>query len=297
MCGGQERPGAGPNVQGGAATPGRALDGGTAAQRWPLSGRRPAIGPHQGFFAVRTIGQPPLSRLERMNRFGYYTEENVLTPEHVERLRIAMDRLQREGFAEYRKPHQDYYPNVIEFDDAFAQILDTPAILAGMEEIIGPDVQLYANEVLVSKPTGTTGGWHRDKMSIGRHCPNLFTKVCLYLDEVPLDGGPTGVIPESHFDIYKGSEFFPHKLDFLAKPGSLLAFAASTIHRVGLHAAHRPPRPALFFVFIPWWIKQATYYTGNRCAHLIEGASPMRRQLLGLELRSGISMDLFSSDA
>src|SRR5581483_10529077 len=136
---------------------------------------------------MKTTGQPRLTRLERMNRFGYYTEENVLSEEHLVRLRVAMERLLREGYAEYRKPHQDYFPNVIEFDDAFAEILDNPAILAGMEEIIGADVQLYANEVLVSKPTGTAGGWHRDKMSIGRHCPNMFVKVCLYLDEVPID--------------------------------------------------------------------------------------------------------------
>ena len=125
------------------------------------------------------------------------------------------------------------------FDDAFAEILDNPAILEGMQEVIGADVQLYANEVLVSKPTDTTGGWHRDKMSIGRHCPNMFVKVCLYVDEVLIDGGPTGVVPESHLDIYKGPEFFPYKVDFLAKPGSLLAFAASTIHRVGRHALGR----------------------------------------------------------
>jgi ectoine hydroxylase-related dioxygenase (phytanoyl-CoA dioxygenase family) len=124
----------------------------------------------------------------------------------------------------------------------------------------------------------------------------MFVKVCLYLDEVPIDGGPTGVVPESHLDNYKGPEFFPYKIDFLAKPGSLLAFGANTMHRVGLHAMHRPPRPALFFVFIPWWIKQATYYTGNRCQHLIETATPMRRQLLGVELRPGIAMDSWSSD-
>ncbi len=241
------------------------------------------------------IGQPPLTRLERLNRFGYYTEEGIFSDDYLARLRAAMARLLREGEAEYRKPHQDYFPNVIEFDDAFAEILDNPVVLAGVQEVIGPDVQLYANEVLVSKPTGTAGGWHRDKMSIGRHCPNMFLKLCMYLDEVPLDGGPTGVVPESHLDIYKGPEFFPHKVDFPARPGSLLAFAASTIHRVGLHALERPPRPALFFVFIPWWIKQATYYTGNRCQPLIDSASPMRRQLLGIELRPGVSMDSFSS--
>jgi ectoine hydroxylase-related dioxygenase (phytanoyl-CoA dioxygenase family) len=245
---------------------------------------------------MKTIGQPRLSRKERMTRYGFYTEEKVLSEEHLARIRVAMARLMEEGYAEYRKPHQDYYPNIIEFDDAFAEILDNPKLLEGMEEVIGPDVQLYANEVLVSKPTGDAGGWHRDKMSIGIHCPNMFTKVCLYIDEVPIDGGPTGVVPESHLDNYKGEEFFPYKIDFLAKPGSLLAFGANTMHRVGLHAAPRPPRPAIFFVFIPWWIKQATYYTGNRCRHLIETASPMRRQLLGLELRPGVAMDSWSSD-
>lgn len=242
------------------------------------------------------IGQPRLTRLQHLNRYGYFTDENIFTEEHLGRLREAMARLMKEGDAEYRKPHQDYYPNIIEFDDAFAEILDNTVLLKGLEQVIGPDVQLYANEVLVSKPTSTAQGWHRDKMSIGKHCPNMFLKVCLYIDEVPIDGGPTGVVPESHLDAHKGEKFFPHKVDFLAKPGSLLAFSANTMHRAGLHSEGKPTRPAMFFVFIPWWIKQATYYTGNKCERLIENAGPMRLQLLGIKMREGINMDLFSSE-
>jgi ectoine hydroxylase-related dioxygenase (phytanoyl-CoA dioxygenase family) len=242
------------------------------------------------------IGQPHLTRLEHLNRYGYYADHNIFPPDHLGRLREASQRLMRDGKKETTAPHQDYYANIIEFDDAFAEVLDNPVLLKGVAEVIGPDVQLYANEILVSKPTGQAMGWHRDKMSIGRHCPNMFLKVCLYIDEVPIDGGPTGVVPESHFDIYKGEEFYPNKIDFLAKPGSLMAFAASTMHRAGLHAVGRPPRPAMFFVFIPWWIKQAVYYTGNKCQKLIDGASPMRLQLLGLQLRPGVSMDSFSSE-
>ncbi len=241
-------------------------------------------------------GQPRLTRLQHLNRFGYYTDANIFSEDHLGRLREAMDRLEKEGEAEYRKPHQDYYPNVIEVDDAFAEILDNETVLNGMLDVIGPDLQLYANEVLVSKPTGAAQPWHRDKMSIGRHCPNMFMKVCIYIDEVPIDGGPTGVVPESHLDAYKGPEFFPHKIDFLAKPGSLLAFGANTMHRAGLHAVDRPNRPAIFFVFVPWWIKQATYYTGNQCQRLIDSADPMRLQLLGIKLRDSINMDLFDSD-
>jgi len=244
----------------------------------------------------KIIGQRHLNRLERLNRYGYYTDENIFTPDHLGRLREALQRLMREGKAEYDHAHQTYYPNIIEFDDAFAEVLDNPTLLAGLEEVIGPDVQMYANEVLVSKPTGRAQGWHRDKMSIGKHCPNMFLKVCIYTDEIPIDGGPTGVVPESQFDIYKGEEYYPHKVDFLAKPGSMLAFAASTMHRAGLHALGRPPRPAMFFVFIPWWIKQAVYYTGNKCERLIKTASPMRLQLLGIKLREGVSMDSFSTE-
>jgi ectoine hydroxylase-related dioxygenase (phytanoyl-CoA dioxygenase family) len=201
-----------------------------------------------------------------------------------------------EGTAGWKTSYQDYYPNVIEFDDAFAEILDNPVLLEGIQEIIGADVQLYSNEVLVSNPSGEALRWHRDKMSIGRHCPNMFLKVCLYLDEVPIDGGPTGVIPESHLDAYKGPEYYSYKIDYLAKPASLLAFGANTMHRAGLHALHRPPRAAIFFTFVPWWMKQADYYTGNQCERLIGSASPMRRQLLGVELRPRINMDLFTGD-
>jgi len=38
----------------------------------------------------------------------------------------------------------------MEFDDAFAEALENQILLQGMQEIIGPDLQLYANEVVVS---------------------------------------------------------------------------------------------------------------------------------------------------
>jgi hypothetical protein len=241
------------------------------------------------------IGQPLLTRREKLTRYGYFTEDNVLSPDHLARLRPAMDRLLRDGPVDYRLPHQDQYPNFIDFDDAFSEIIDLPAIHAILEDTVGPDVQLRGNEVCVSKPTGRAGNWHRDKMSIGRHSPTIVLKIALYIHDVAIDGGPTGVIPESHFDIYKGEQFYPYKIDYLAKAGSLLAFGASTLHRAGLHTDNWPPRPAMFMTFVPWWVKQASYFSGNRCQRLIESASPMRRQLLGIEMRPGIGMDHYSS--
>jgi len=69
------------------------------------------------------IGQPGLTRLEPLNKYGYYTDHGIFTADHLARLRVAADRLQKEGQAEYRYAHQDYYPNIIEFDDAFAEVL------------------------------------------------------------------------------------------------------------------------------------------------------------------------------
>jgi hypothetical protein len=46
---------------------------------------------------MKTIGQPRLTRLERLNRYGYYTEENIFAPDYLGRLRDALARLQREG--------------------------------------------------------------------------------------------------------------------------------------------------------------------------------------------------------
>ncbi len=244
---------------------------------------------------MTAIGQPPLNCLEHLNRFGYYVQRGLIGTDHVGRIREAFARMQRDVKPEYDKPFQTYYPNVIEFDNAFAELLEHPGLLQGVFEVIGQDTQIYSNEILVSKPNQGTMGWHRDKMSIGRHCPNLFLKLAIFLDHVAVDGGPTGVIPESHFDIYKGEEFYPHKIDFAAGPGDVLAFGAATLHRAGYHSPTRPLRPVIFLTFIPWWMKQPDYYTGNRCEQLIKSATPLRRQLLGLELRPGISMDSFSS--
>lgn len=136
---------------------------------------------------------------------------------------------------EWDKPFQTYYPNVIEFDDAFADLIDHPGILEGVFQVVGQDAQIYSNEILVSKPNESTMAWHRDKMSIGRHCPNLFLKLAIFLDHVAV------------------------------------------------------------LTYIPWWMKQPPYYTGLKCEKLLKSASPLRRQLLGAQLRPGVSLDSFST--
>lgn len=239
-----------------------------------------------------TIGQPKLTCLEQATRYGYYVQRSLITAAHLGRIRAAFARLQSAVKPEWDKPFQTYYPNIIEFDDAFADLIDHPGILQGVFEVVGQDAQIYSNEILVSKPNQGTMNWHRDKMSIGRHCPNLFLKLAIFLDHVAEDGGPTGVIPESHHDIYKGPEFYAHKIDFTAGPGDVLAFGAATLHRAGYHAPERPPRPVVFLTYVPWWMKQPDYYTGRNCEKLLQTASPLRRQLLGAQLRPEVSLDL-----
>lgn len=244
---------------------------------------------------MTTIGQPLLTLPQQADRYGYYVQRGLISSDHLGRIREAFARMQRDVKPEWDKPFQTYYPNVIEFDDAFADLIDHPGILDGVCAVVGQDAQIYSNEILVSKPNESTMAWHRDKMSIGRHCPNLFLKLAIFLDHVAVDGGPTGVIPESHLDIYKGEEFYPHKIDFTAGPGDVLAFGAATLHRAGFHAPNRQHRPVIFITYIPWWMKQADYYTGNRSEKLLKPASPLRRQLLGAQLRPGVSLDSFST--
>jgi len=244
---------------------------------------------------MKITGQPPLTPLEQLNRYGFYAERNLISADHIARIREAFARMQRDVKPEWDKPFQIYYPNVIEFDDAFMDLIDHPGILKSVLSIIGQDAQIYSNEILVSKPNKETMTWHRDKMSIGRHCPNLFLKLAIFLDHVAVNGGPTGVIPESHFDIYKGEEFYSHKIDFTAGPGDVLAFGAATMHRAGFHSPERPHRPVVFLTYIPWWMKQPNYYTGNQCEKLTKDASPLRRQLLGIALRPDISLDSHTS--
>ncbi|MCW5547575.1 MAG: phytanoyl-CoA dioxygenase family protein [Opitutaceae bacterium] len=244
---------------------------------------------------MTTIGQPRLTHLEHADRYGYYVQRGLISAEHLARIREAFARLQRDVKPEWDKPFQTYYPNVIEFDDAFADLIDHPGILEGVFQVVGQEAQIYSNEILVSKPNQGTMAWHRDKMSIGRHCPNQFLKLAIFLDHVAVDGGPTGVIPESHLDIYKGEEFYHHKIDFTAGPGDVLAFGAATLHRAGFHSPNRPNRPVIFLTYVPWWMKQPDYYTGRTCEKLLKSASPLRRQLLGVQLRPGVSLDLHTA--
>ena len=241
------------------------------------------------------IGQKPLTRLDKLTKYGYFTDQNVFSTEHLLRLRRAIGRVMSEVKPDSDTAAQAYWLNIVEQDESFAEVMEIRPVLDAMLEVIGPDVQLYEASLVVSKPTGNSCGWHRDKMSIGRHCPNMFVKICLYTEPTAIDGGPTGVVPESHLDAYKGEEFYHQKIDFVCEPGAMLAFGANTMHRAGVHAHARPQRPCLMYTFIPWWMKTAHYATHSRCKHLIESANPMRLQLLGVKMREGINMDLHTS--
>lgn len=86
-----------------------------------------------------------------------------------------------------------------QFDDAINNLTRNPCILDIMESLIGPDIKLFRDQVLI-KPAfrpGSAGAWHQDAYYWSIEPMNLVT-CWLALDAATLENGCLCFIPGTH---------------------------------------------------------------------------------------------------
>ncbi|MGH8791237.1 MAG: phytanoyl-CoA dioxygenase family protein [Stackebrandtia sp.] len=125
-------------------------------------------------------------------------------------------------------------------DDWFGLIMD-PQVLGIVAGLIGPDVNFHMG-FLRLRPPGlhVQEGWHRDFDSERHTSPGLITALT-YLDEMPIESGPTQVVPGSHRDAIDlaALETAPIQVPepdqivhATARPGTVLFLDCLTVHSV-----------------------------------------------------------------
>jgi ectoine hydroxylase-related dioxygenase (phytanoyl-CoA dioxygenase family) len=173
---------------------------------------------------------------------------------------------------------------------AFRDVLDVPGLVAAARDLIGDDVQLLALDLLLVRPGQGEVGWHRDVTFVCNKTLSINTGI--YLQDMTAETGTLRVVPGSHRWEEKPErpreDPLPGEVRVPVPAGSAVFFDAALWH-TGDRNRSPVDRLALFPYFGRYWIKRMdNYFIQPLPANLLFTTDPMKRQLLGLELRPGV---------
>ena len=86
---------------------------------------------------------------------GLLMLEDALSPQQVEALTSATDRIYRDKLSAGHDPHKAlFYPNFIPDDDLFSDLVDYKKVLPKVWGILGWNIYLYHAHMIVTPPSG-----------------------------------------------------------------------------------------------------------------------------------------------
>lgn len=239
-----------------------------------------------------TLNIPELSR--QFENDGYLLLRNVLSEERIAELNRAVDGILSD---EQESLSYNIY-NTVERDSSILSLMDNPTLLPLIVNLMGYNIQLHISHLTVRKPnpddlkteTNSFINWHQDGPapkfpSINGLTSTYYIKVCYILSDMSEpDRGNTKIIPGSH----KRPDYhpvqtdvnvpLPEEMQICGKPGDVFLFAQNLWH-AGSPNRSDFTRCQLFIGYSPIWMRPIDYHTASPA--LLEGADPIRRQLLG----------------
>ncbi|MGH3490570.1 MAG: phytanoyl-CoA dioxygenase family protein [Actinopolymorphaceae bacterium] len=229
---------------------------------------------------------------------GLLQIENALTPEQVERLTAATDRLHDQHLAAGNPGDKAMFvPNFIPEDQAFTDLVDYAPIFPKVWGILGWNISLYHAHLIVTPPSGQartskTFGWHQDSGRVNRDIdthprPRLSIKVAYFLSDTSVEGrGNFWVVPGSHqhdhIDVPDGEGQPEGATPVLAKPGTAVFFDRRMWHAASPNWSD-VTRKVLFYGYGFRWIRTKDDMTVR---DLWPASDPIRQQLLGAGLNA-----------
>ena len=163
--------------------------------------------------------EPASEASEQLEREGYAVLRNVLTADEVATLHAACLGVYAAHEPDLRNANlppdelEDFRYEVFNRDAAVQEVCGHPAILEAIEPLLGEDCHVISNTTWRNPPREDNlqggGRWHIDA---GPHVPHdpevrwddripypvFAIGTHIFLQDCPLDCGPTGVIPGSH---------------------------------------------------------------------------------------------------
>jgi ectoine hydroxylase-related dioxygenase (phytanoyl-CoA dioxygenase family) len=230
---------------------------------------------------------------------GYLIIPDALDRPMLERVTAAVDRIFERGRREEGLNRAGAYEkrNAVVLDDAFLDLLDWPATVPLVPQVLNWDIQLDTSHIIVRppQPPGTPEtfkaiGWHRDggiaTHEIPEPLPRLRVKICYVLSDLSEPGrGNTRFIPGSHKRIgppprSEGGVDPDGAIEILARPGDAILFENRIYHAVGPNLSDIT-RKTIFMGYSYRWLKALDYVV--QPPELMAKVEPgsIRWQLLG----------------
>ncbi|KQX64859.1 phytanoyl-CoA dioxygenase family protein [Paenibacillus sp. Root444D2] len=239
-----------------------------------------------------TLNIPELSR--QFENDGYLLLRNVLSEERITELNNAVDGILSD---EQESLSYNIY-NSVERAPSILSLMDNPTILPLIVNLMGYNIQLHISHLTVRKPnpddlkteTNSFINWHQDGPtpkfpSINGLTSTYYIKACYILSDMSEpDRGNTKIIPGSHkWPDYQPVQTdvnvpLPGEIQVCGKSGDVFIFAQNLWH-AGSPNRSDFTRRQLFIGYSPIWMRPIDYHAASPA--LLEGADPIRRQLLG----------------
>lgn len=232
--------------------------------------------------------------VRQFHQDGYLVLRNVLNEERVARLNQAVDDI----LADEPEALSYNIYNSVERHPEIASLIDEPALLSLMVNLLGFNIQLHISHLTVRKPnpndvkTNSQSfiNWHQDGPhpqfpQINGLTSMYYVKACYILSDMSEpDRGNTKIIPGSHlkadFKPVQTSVDVPvdGEMQVCGKPGDVFIFPQNLWH-AGAPNRSAFTRRQLFIGYSPIWMRPIDYHKASEA--LLENADPIRRQLLG----------------
>ncbi|MFC5650170.1 phytanoyl-CoA dioxygenase family protein [Paenibacillus solisilvae] len=238
----------------------------------------------------------PLSIMELVKQFneqGYLILRDVLSQARISCLNAAID----EVIADEPETLAYNIYNSVERHSEIASLIDEPAILPLIVNLLGHNIQLHISHLTIRHPNPSDAqtathsfiDWHQDGPHpqfpvIAGLTATYYIKVCYILSDMSEPNrGNTKIIPGSHKQPYNPNhkdvrQQVEGELQICGKPGDVFIFAQNLWH-AGSPNHSDFTRRQLFLGYSPIWMRPIDYHAASE--NLLKDADPIRRQLLG----------------
>jgi ectoine hydroxylase len=230
-------------------------------------------------------------QLQQFDEEGYLVVEDALSPELVQSMTAAIDRIdQLERAAKGLRPDQTMAKfRVIVEDDLFLELLDNAKTFPLVWDILGWNVQHYISHLIVypPEPEGaeiSQGGWHQDGgrpvREMERPQPRLSYKTSFWFSDTRIaNSGAMRIIPGSHRSEEKPPQkVLDNPLHVEVAPGTAVLFDRRMWHARGINTSD-VTRKVIFLGYSYRWLRGLDY--NNMPEEVLAKCDPIRRQLLG----------------
>jgi ectoine hydroxylase-related dioxygenase (phytanoyl-CoA dioxygenase family) len=231
---------------------------------------------------------------------GYLVIEDALDPASVARLTEIVGRIDKRERTPELGDKLLSVTNILYEDPALLDLVDLPTVFPKVWGVLGWNIYSYHSHLDITPPanpetTTWTVAWHQDSMRVNDEIeihprPRLSLKVGFYLSDVSEPGrGNTLIVSGSHLDDELDCPEDGLSNPVGAEPLCVKPGSAVLIDRRIWHSRSRNEsdltRKVVWLGYSYRWLKPKD---GMTVSHLLEGADPVRSQLLGAGSANGV---------